>query len=85
MESSMSVNGLVAEYRVLLGKPAKESSKLLEYKPDTIEDVLVQHGEWSPGAAAHLLNLVNNYGSFMLRNALAISLVLGVEDGELGF
>jgi hypothetical protein len=29
--------------------------------------------------------LARDYGSFMLRNALAISLALDIEDGELGF
>jgi hypothetical protein len=29
--------------------------------------------------------LCDDYGSFMLRNALAISLALDIEDGELGF
>jgi len=31
------------------------------------------------------MQLAENYGSFMLRNALAISLALEIEDGEFGF
>ena len=42
-------------------------------------------GRVDSGALSHLLGLASAYGSFMLRNALAISLALGIEDGELGF
>ncbi len=50
-----------------------------------LEKLLVRDSEWTPSAAEHLLRLANDYGAFMLRNALALSLVLGIEDGELGF
>ena len=45
----------------------------------------MDEAEWTAEAAEHLLRLATAYGSFMLRNALAISLVLDIEDGELGF
>ena len=47
--------------------------------------MLVKEAEWTPEAAADLLRPARDYGSFMLRNALAISLALDIEDGELGF
>jgi len=78
MSNPNDVTGLVAEYRVLFdGIDGRQTSSL--------EDALVHEGEWTPEAAAHLLYLARAYGSFMLRSALAISLALGVEDGELGF
>ena len=72
------VSALVEEYRTLF----EDSSGGLS---DFLEDTMIRQAEWSPQAASHLLQLARVYGSFMLRNALAISLALEIEDGELGF
>ena len=76
MNTPENVGSLVEEYRVIL-----ENTDSL----DSLEGALIREGDWSPQAATHLLKLSKLYGSFMLRNALAISLVLEVEDGELAF
>ena len=76
MNTSENVGPLVEEYCVLVG-----NAKSLK----SLEDILVCEGDWSHEAAMHLVKLAKLYGSFMLRNALAISLALKVEDGELGF
>jgi len=75
VNTPQDVSPLVEEYRVLLGKTDLE---------DSFKNALIGESEWSPQAATHLLQLANDYGSFVLRNALAISLALGTEDGELG-
>lgn len=72
------VTKLVEEYRDLFEGADDEA-------PDSLEDVLTREAEWTPEAAGHLVQLAKAYGSFMLRNALAISLALEIEDGELGF
>ena len=41
--------------------------------------------DWSTSGARELLKLADEYGAFMLRNALAIAVVLGKEDGSEGF
>jgi len=46
---------------------------------------LVTTGEWTPEAATHLTRLAHEYGTFMLRNALALAIALDIEDGELGY
>ncbi len=76
MNTPDNVGSLVEEYSVIL-----ENTDSL----DSLEGALIREGDWSPQAATHLLKLSKLYGSFMLRNALAISLVLEVEDGELAF
>ncbi len=76
MEESVSV--LVDEYRSLLDKVDADNL-------ESLEAVLVCKGGWTNRAAEHLIRLSRNYGSFMLRNALAISLALDIEDGGLGF
>jgi len=85
MDTPENVKGLAEEYSVILEQTVKLSAGHVEFDPDKVEKLLVKEGEWSPSAAEHLLRLSNDYGSFMLRNALALSLVLGIEDGELGF
>lgn len=85
MDAPESVEGLVAEYSGILEQAEKVSMGHVEYDPDKVENLLIDEGEWTPRAAEHLLRLSNDYGSFMLRNALALSLALGIEDGELGF
>jgi len=78
MSSEANVTSLVEEYRSFVGDDPPDSEGLLE-------DVLVRDGDWTPEGAAHLCRLAKANGSFMLRSALAVSLVLGIEDGELGF
>ena len=78
MQTLESVGSLVEEYRVILG--GHDADRM-----ESLEDVLIREGDWSPQAASHLLQLAQDYGSFMLRNALAISLALEIEDGDLGF
>ena len=78
MQVQADVSGLVDEYRALFDGLDCGDSELLGQR-------LIGDAEWTPQAAEHLLQLANNYGSFMLRNALAIALALKVEDGGLGF
>lgn len=76
MNTPENVGSLVGEYRVLVGNTGASKS---------LEAALVSQGDWSREAAIHLIRLAKLYGSFMLRNALAISLALEIEDGELAF
>ena len=50
-----------------------------------IEAVLVAKHGWTKEAARHLVHLVRDYGAFILSHALALSVVLKQEDGEIGF
>lgn len=80
------VSGFVCEYAALIrerreadhGRPNRCAAHMLQ-------EALVQQAEWTPEAAAHLVDLARRYGTFMLRNALAVALALGIEDGELGY
>jgi hypothetical protein len=72
------VSGFVDEYRALFDGLDCGETKSLQRR-------LIGGADWTPQAAEHLVQLAKDYGSFMLRNALAISLVLKIEDGDLGF
>jgi len=78
MYTPENVMPLIEEYQTILNE------NKTTYK-ETIVNALVRESEWSTSAAEHLHRLVKDNGVFMLRNALALSIVLGVEDGELGF
>lgn len=78
MQFEESVSGLVGEYRAIFASLPSSAS-------ESLEQALIREGDWTPQAAEHLVTLANKYGSFMLRNALATSLALEIEDGDLGF
>jgi hypothetical protein len=77
-----SVDGLVEEYRTLC-YPYFDARADIPW--NRIERCLARGGEWTPSGAKHITNLARQYGSFMLRNALALAVAAGVEDSELGF
>ena len=78
MRVQVDVSGLVDEYRALFDGLDSGERELMEQR-------LISGAEWTPQAAEHLVQLARDYGSFMLRNALAIATALNVEDGGLGF
>lgn len=84
MKISNEINTLTEEYLFFI----KKSSAKIEtstFADDDLIKILTYEGEWSALASEHLLNLARRYGSFMLKNALALSIALQIEDGELGF
>jgi hypothetical protein len=78
MYTPENVIPLIEEYQTILNENNTTSK-------DIIVNALVRECEWSTPAAEHLHRLVKDNGAFMLRNALALSIALRVEDGELGF
>ena len=46
---------------------------------------LRRHHDWTDGGARAVVMLANDYGAFVLRNALALAVLLGKEDGDLNF
>ena len=78
MENMENVALLVEEYRSTLGGIGIEDI-------ESLERALQEDGDWTQLASEHLIALVRDYGSFMLRNALAVAIALEIEDGDLGF
>ena len=52
---------------------------------DRIVSNLSKRHDWTHHGAHAIVCLANEYGAFMLRNALALAIVLEKEDGNLGF
>ena len=47
-------------------------------------DALTRRCDWTPKGASVVVMLAQQYGTFVLRNALALANALGIEDGESG-
>lgn len=55
-----------------------------EVEWDALRDRLACTAQWTPAGAEHLAKIVQDYGSFVLRNAAALAIAARIEDGELG-
>ncbi len=84
MSEGEYVDSLIDDYETLLTQTLLKNSRG-EYNESEILKELVVSADWSLFAAREILRLVENYGAFMLRNALAIAVVLAKEDGSEGF
>jgi hypothetical protein len=73
----------VRECRSLLASSRVEGTAIVD------TNVLVRHlshgHDWTEEGARAIVALANQYGAFMLRDALALAIALGKEDGDLGF
>jgi len=77
-------SSLESEYRTLVHE-AGWDDPIDDEAADRLEASLTRDGMWTPDAAAEIVRLARLYGSFMLRNALALAVTMGVEDGTLGY
>ena len=80
-----NVRALRDEYRSLLDSLERARERQEELNWAEVVDSLHTEAEWTPSGAEHVAALARQYGSFVLRNALALALAMGIEDGELGF
>ena len=83
MNETELLESTVSEYKNLF-KPAKVK---VNEKLDTerIVSKLSKEHDWTLQGANAIVCMAHEYGAFMLRNALALAIVLGKEDGNLEF
>ncbi|MGA2679327.1 MAG: hypothetical protein ABSF37_08500 [Sedimentisphaerales bacterium] len=83
-KTSDTVNLTIQEYAAVFptAKIKYTEEKLIDWA--RVEAKLQNKMEWTEEGARHLTMLAREYGEFMLRNALSLANVLGVEDGSLG-
>jgi hypothetical protein len=74
------VDALIGEYGTLIAEQTNG-----KYDESRIIKELADSADWTLSSAHELLRLADVYGAFMLRNALAIAVVLGKKDGAAGF
>ena len=76
---------LCEEYKTLVEESSKRSKVSgLNDSLSELEDMLVCKADWTKPAANELINMVEHYGVFMLRNALALAIALDYPDGTCG-
>ena len=79
IETPQNLESLISEYRNAI----QEHYPATKENTCTIRTLCEQH-DWTPEGAGTILALANDYGAFVLRNALALAIALDKEDGDLG-
>ena len=82
MSESPSLEFVISEYRNLAAIVATKSSG--ELSEESLVGELASSHDWTEQGAQQLVALAQQYGSFILRDALALAIALDIEDGELG-
>jgi hypothetical protein len=83
VKKDLDIKSLVVEYKKMLAE-----MDACDGSPEAARQItlaLSQQHDWSPAGAAALVALARDYGTFMLRNALALAEALEIEDGSRGF
>ena len=83
MNETELIESTVFEYRNLFESAKVKINGKLDI--DHLVSNLSTEHDWTHQGAHAIVCLANEYGAFMLRNALALAIVLGKEDGDLGF
>ena len=73
-----SVDLFSAEYEQLFQKAETSASD------ERIIELLVAEHDWTQEGAKTLVELARRYGTFILRNALALAVAMRIEDGDCG-
>jgi hypothetical protein len=79
MNTDQRLSRTIDEYRSIL-KPGTISKHNWEIAAKS----LVQDADWTWEGAICLCELAEQYGSFVLRNAFALAVVMNQEDGSFG-
>lgn len=77
------IQSAISEYDSAVGDLSGKSTRDVE--PERLVRTLAEEHDWTYRGARTIVSLANEYGAFMLRNALALAVVLDKEDGELEF
>ena len=83
MNEDQLLQSAISEYESLIMHTADKSTQSLS--SEKLVGKLCHTHDWTDGGASTVVSLANDYGAFMLRNALALAIALDKEDGELGF
>ena len=82
---SDAMNLTIQEYAAVFPTTKKKCAEEHLIDWTRVEAKLHNEMEWTQEGAVHVAALARDYGAFVLRNALALALSLGIEEGELGY
>lgn len=83
IDQTASLQSAISEYNSTVNSTSRRSTR--KVKLEQLTRALCNDHDWTDHGARAIVNLANDYGAFMLRNALALAVVLDKEDGDLGF
>jgi hypothetical protein len=83
MSETDFLESAVSEYRPLL-EPAWDKDVGRVNTERLINQLALEH-DWTDLGARAIVSLATGYGAFILRNALALAIILDKEDGDFGF
>lgn len=78
---NQQIEYLISEY-CTYAKEATTAKQDVDW--NKLLDLLISKGEWTSYAAEQLISLVQDYGSFFLKNAYAFAIATNIEDGQIG-
>lgn len=73
----------ISEYDSTVNSTRRKATRRVDL--EQLTRVLCKDHDWTDSGARAIIALANEYGAFMLRNALALAVVLDKEDGNLDF
>lgn len=85
MQEGAHLESLINEYEQLLLQPPQSEITVADVNLKLLVGALCKSADWTEPGADMIVRLATAYGAFVLRNALALAVALGTEDGELGF
>jgi hypothetical protein len=83
IDQTALLQSAISEYDSTVNSASRRSTR--KVNPEQLTRVLCNDHDWTDHGARAIVSLANDYGAFMLRNALALAVVLDKEDGDLGF
>ena len=83
MQDGNMLESTISEYKGLIPQKGRKGSFTITAEHLFAE--LTKNHDWTEQGARAVVSLATEYGAFMLRNALALAIVLDIEDGALGF
>lgn len=83
MQEDQLLRSAISEYESLLVSMTDRTTQPV--RSERVIRELQRVHDWTDEGARAVVSLANDYGAFILRNALALAVALGKEDGELGF
>ena len=76
--NELMTDTLLAEYETIIIDLGAEPTD------QEIVRALVERGDWTEQGAREVLQLARQYGTSILRNALALAVAMQIEDGNAG-
>ena len=83
IDQAALLQSTISEYDSAVSSASRKIARRGER--DRLTTILSKEHDWTEQGARAIVSLANDYGTFMLRNALALAVVLNKEDGDIGF